>query len=73
MPGNVVQWTGLSTRQWMGSSIHQAVSTSRQKQPSLSVHFDHEIMEIGIICSNLIGKRHSFCIPWQNAGVYASG
>jgi hypothetical protein len=32
-----------------------------------SVNFDHEIIEIGLICSNLIQESHHFNSPGQNA------
>jgi hypothetical protein len=54
--------TGLST------GVQPKLDGSEQARPPLlqkshhstkkSVNFDHEIMEIGIICSNLIEKSH---------------
>jgi hypothetical protein len=44
-------------------------ATTRQKKSPLglnSVNFDHEIMEIEIICSNLIEKSHHSSNPRQN-------
>jgi hypothetical protein len=38
----------------------------KQKKPPLglkNIYFDHEIMEIGLICSNLVGKTHRSSTP----------
>jgi hypothetical protein len=48
--------------------IAVSLSTTQQKNPPLglkSVNFDHEIMEIGLICSNFIEKA-----PLQNQDIF---
>jgi hypothetical protein len=36
------------------------------KKSLKSVNFDHEIVEIGLICSDLIENSHYSCNPGQN-------
>jgi hypothetical protein len=50
-------------------------ATTQQKKPPLrlkSINFDHEIMEIGIICSNLIEKSHHSSNPVQNSAKFVA-
>jgi hypothetical protein len=37
--------------------------TTQQESHRSALNFDHEIMEIGLICSNLIENRHFFSNP----------